>query len=275
MQNALTGLKSKDSDLPGESQQDIDYAREAEHLSSSLKIELFSEDVYKPRSFSYLLAAWAIRRAQCLKPGATVLDAGTGSGVVAIAIKTAVKNIEVLASDISVTALVVTQDNARANGVEIPVVKMDLVQKDQCGDLDMITMHPPAVPYAHDRGWGFSAGMSLATDGGVDGAAKAVGIVRAAAKCLNKNGEILLLLPHWCARRRVMEELDATFSRVEVLDTQPATFFPLHEGRPTRATLANLSALVGRGEAEVDLTNESAASSVSVVWGACPREGVK
>lgn len=247
-----------------------DLTWEAEYLRSGPKIELFGEDVYTPRPFSYLLAAWAVRRAQQLNAGAKVLDVGTGTGVVAITIKKAIENIEIFASDISDAALRVTQQNACANDVEIPVIKMDLVQRGQCYDLDMITMHPPAVPHVDENSWGFSEGMALATNGGRDGAVNAVGIVQRAAECLKANGELLLLVPHWCAHARVMKELDAAFLQVKVLDTKPANFFPLVEGRPTPETLSNLWALKQRGEIEVDPI--SAASKASVVWAACPRK---
>jgi release factor glutamine methyltransferase len=252
-----------------ELRQAIEVTHGKEQSLSNLKIGLFGEDIYEPRSFSYLLADWAAHRAGQLTAGAKVVDAGTGSGVVAIAIKCAVQNIEVIASDVSEAALRVAQKNAHANGANICVMKMDLVERDQCDELDLITMHPPAVPYFNESSWGFSEGMALATNGGRDGAAMGVGIIGRARECLKADGELLLLIPHWCARARVLKELDAAFFHVEVLATQSATFFPLTEGRPTPEALLNLWALEKSGEIEVEPV--TAESKASVILAACPR----
>lgn len=84
-----------------------------------------------PRPETELLAEWAIdhlRRRGAAGGGLRVLDIGTGSGVLAIAVARACPSAAIWATDVSPSALAVAAGNARALGVAVRVtfVRADL-----------------------------------------------------------------------------------------------------------------------------------------------------
>ena len=73
------------------------------------------------------------------------LDLCTGSGIIALAIKKET-NIEMIASDISIEALKIAKENARANDLDITFIHSDILENiDQ--DLDIIVSNPPYISY--------------------------------------------------------------------------------------------------------------------------------
>ena len=85
-----------------------------------------------------------------LPPGARVADVGTGSGAVALALKAERPDLEVLATDASADALAVARANAQRLGLEIELLKGDLLEP-IAGPLDAVLSNPPYVADA-DRG---------------------------------------------------------------------------------------------------------------------------
>lgn len=75
-----------------------------------------SPDVLIPRPETELLVELALQR---LPPGARVLDLGTGSGAVALAIKQARGDCDVTATDISEPALAIARRNASTHALDI------------------------------------------------------------------------------------------------------------------------------------------------------------
>jgi len=102
-------------------------------------------DVLIPRPETEELVDWVLTR----ETGAqgSFLDAGTGSGCIALALKKHRPNARVSAYDISAAALEVAEENARINGLEV-----DFFEADMCVDilpveeqLDVIVSNPPYV----------------------------------------------------------------------------------------------------------------------------------
>lgn len=80
--------------------------------------------VLVPRPETELLVEWAL---ECLQAGLhyDVIDLGTGSGAVALAIRRARPQVRVLATDASAQALAVAHDNARRLGLAISLAQGD------------------------------------------------------------------------------------------------------------------------------------------------------
>ena len=121
-------------------------------------------------------------------------DACTGSGCVAVALKSTVPALEVSASDISAPALEVAAANARAIlGNVLPAFHSDLLDAVP-GPLDIIASNPPylrdeEVAGMRRMGW---PEPELALAGGTDGTAVAERLIRAAPARLVPGGWLIL-----------------------------------------------------------------------------------
>jgi release factor glutamine methyltransferase len=77
-----------------------------------------------------------------------VLDVGTGSGAIAIALAKRLPDAEVAASDVSAAALAVARDNAERLGARVRFVESDLLAAFADGpQFDVIGANPPYVPH--------------------------------------------------------------------------------------------------------------------------------
>jgi release factor glutamine methyltransferase len=76
----------------------------------------------------------------------TILDIGTGSGCIAIALKKNIPNAIVTAIDVSKEALVVASKNAHQNEVEIRFQELDILKSNIAGMYDIIVSNPPYIP---------------------------------------------------------------------------------------------------------------------------------
>lgn len=79
----------------------------------------------------------------------TILDIGTGSGCIAIAIKQHLPAVNVTAIDVSNPALAIAQQNALAQQADIQLLQVDFLDETQWEDLaqfDVIVSNPPYIP---------------------------------------------------------------------------------------------------------------------------------
>ena len=87
------------------------------------------------------------RIAEMAKRGARILDVGTGSGAIAIALAKMVEDAEVVAIDISPEALAIARRNAERLGVDVHFVEADaLGDLSHLGKFDIIVSNPPYIP---------------------------------------------------------------------------------------------------------------------------------
>ena len=111
-------------------------------------------NVLIPRPETEELVEWVTKEVENKKPYARILDIGTGSGCIAIALKTKLPEIEMWACDVSDEALNVARVNADALYAAIDFVPLNFLDPDQRKQLpqvDAIVSNPPYVP-EQDKG---------------------------------------------------------------------------------------------------------------------------
>jgi release factor glutamine methyltransferase len=77
---------------------------------------------------------------------ARVVDVGTGSGAIAIALAHALNSERVTATDISEVALAIARENAERNGVHVRFLQGDLLEPVGREGFDLVVSNPPYVP---------------------------------------------------------------------------------------------------------------------------------
>lgn len=142
-----------------------------------------------PRDETALLAEEAIRliRENGWK---TVLDIGTGSGALALAIKHSLPQVSVTASDISPDALALAKENADRLHLNVRFVESDLFENFAGETFDLIVSNPPYIPTKDletlEKELSFEPENAL--DGGADGLDFYRDIIVEAPEHLNKGG---------------------------------------------------------------------------------------
>lgn len=152
-----------------------------------------SPAVLIPRADTEVLVEESLKRAT---GSCAILDVGTGSGAIAIALAHELPTASVTAVDISPDALAVALKNASANGVEERVVfrQADLGALPG-GPYDLIVANPPYIPAAEMPGLmpevrDFEPHLAL--NGGGDGLDCYRRLLPAAAACLKSGGWLLV-----------------------------------------------------------------------------------
>lgn len=129
----------------------------------------------------------------CLEPGHRVLEIGTGSGCVAVAIAHHCPGVLVDATDISTQALDVAAINAQGWEEQVKIIESDLFSAIN-GQYQIIVSNPPYV--AHDRlvelPMEYQHEPSLALEGGTDGLNIVNRLLPLAAEYLTPDGLLFL-----------------------------------------------------------------------------------
>ena len=102
-------------------------------------------DTLIPRPETELLVEIAISKCTSDKK-LRILDLGTGTGAVALAIASERKNSEVLAVDKSAAALDVARENARRNNIAVEFIESDWFTALAGNHFDLIVSNPPYIP---------------------------------------------------------------------------------------------------------------------------------
>lgn len=103
-----------------------------------------SEGVLIPRPETEELVEWVASGA---KRGARILDVGTGSGAIAVALAKKVEGADVVAVDISEKALQIAAENVARHNANVTLVKADaLGDMSHLGQFDIIVSNPPYIP---------------------------------------------------------------------------------------------------------------------------------
>lgn len=107
------------------------------------------KNVLIPRPETEELVEWIITHCKFPVDELKILDIGSGSGCIPIALKRRLKKAEVWSCDISATALAVARQNAETLGTEVNFIRLDFLDAEQRSQLplfDIIVSNPPYVP---------------------------------------------------------------------------------------------------------------------------------
>ncbi len=126
-------------------------------------------DVLIPRPETELLVELALERIP--RASARVLELGTGSGAIAVALAKERRGLAIFATDISEAALAVARRNARDHAAAIDLVRSDWFEALGPGQFDLIVSNPPYVAAgdAHLEQGDLRFEPRLALVGGEDG----------------------------------------------------------------------------------------------------------
>lgn len=105
-----------------------------------------NQNVLIPRPETEELVEWIISEITIEQP--TILDIGTGSGCIAVTLAKKLSSAKVHAWDISEGALMVAEENAILNDVNVQFTKQDILSVkniSQIGKFDVIVSNPPYV----------------------------------------------------------------------------------------------------------------------------------
>lgn len=128
-----------------------------------------------------------------MKPGARVLDIGTGSGAIAVSLAKLGRPAQVTAVDVSDRALEIARRNAERNGTAVEFVKSDCFSALKGRKYDMIVSNPPYISEDEMRGLmpEVTREPELALFGGADGLDFYRRISLEAPEYLNEGGCLL------------------------------------------------------------------------------------
>ncbi|HJV36962.1 peptide chain release factor N(5)-glutamine methyltransferase [Geomonas sp.] len=145
-----------------------------------------------PRHDTEVLVSEAVKRSA---GAGSILDIGTGSGCVAIALAKELPDVEVCSVDVSADALAVAMSNAEKNGVTVQFSQGSLFEPFAGRRFDMIVSNPPYIPASdiatlQQEVRGFEPLSAL--DGGADGLDFYRSIAAEASNHLTAGGWLLL-----------------------------------------------------------------------------------
>lgn len=153
-------------------------------------------------------------------PPQKILDLGTGSGAIILALKNAFKGAKCIACDVSVEALSLAKENASQTNLEVEFIESSWF-KNVSGSFDLIVSNPPyltqdEVDSAEDEVRLFDPPQALASPD--EGAKDLREIIKNAPQFLNKSG--ILALECGIAHPQILKEENKSnkdFSDIEIL----------------------------------------------------------
>lgn len=104
-----------------------------------------TSDVLIPRPETEELIHWILK--DKLAPHPRIIDLGTGSGCIALALKDQIPDGSVFGADVSIAALNIANENAGLNKLNVEFFHFDILNQESLGfmDFDLIVSNPPYV----------------------------------------------------------------------------------------------------------------------------------
>jgi release factor glutamine methyltransferase len=187
----------------------------------TMSIEV-AEGVYAPSEDTFLLLS-----AVQVKENERVLELGTGTGI--IALHCAKAGALVVATDISLAAVRNARSNARANGIQMDIIRADMTMG-LVGCFDALIFNPPYL--GNERSWALSQEERAQLVGGARGSEASIRFLKDARRLLTEDGRIYQLVSsesaEWVLRfsdrgfhYTSVAERDLFFERLAVYELRP------------------------------------------------------
>jgi release factor glutamine methyltransferase len=176
-------------------------------------------------------------REAAVRPGARVLDVCTGTGAVAVAAALGGAR-EVVATDVSVRAVLAARLNARLRGLPIRVLRGDLVGPVAGEEFDVITANPPYVPCRDGEPARHS--RARAWDAGPHGRLWLDRLCAAAPPLLAPGGMLLMVQSGLSGVRATLDALRDGGLKAAVIARRREPFGPVMSGRAADLEAAGL-----------------------------------
>ena len=172
-----------------------------------------NENVLIPRQDTEILVETALKH--IIK--GNVLELCTGSGIISISIAKKIKDINIIATDVSTKALEVAKINAKKHNVNINFIESDIFDKVE-GKYDIIVSNPPYIETETIKKLDEQVKKEpvLALDGGKDGLNFYVEIADNAYKYLNKGGYMFLEIGY-NQKEKVMNILKGRYMNISCI----------------------------------------------------------
>jgi release factor glutamine methyltransferase len=108
-----------------------------------------TRDTLIPRPETAELVDWLLQ--EQTQSRCCLLDAGTGTGCIAIAIKQARPQWDIIGIDISAKAIDIARTNAMKNNAQVEWQQADILNEDNTNKWDIIVSNPPYIPLSEMR----------------------------------------------------------------------------------------------------------------------------
>lgn len=149
-------------------------------------------DVLDPRADTETLVEWALALLAAMGPEPTVVDLGTGSGAIALAVRSAWPQARVIAIDASAPALAVARENAARLGLAIDCREGHWLQPLGTQTADLLLGNPPYLAEDDPHLPALAREPRQALVAGADGLADLRHLAAAAPAHLKPGGWLLL-----------------------------------------------------------------------------------
>ena len=148
--------------------------------------------VFIPRPETEVLAEWAVRKLIDAPPAPTVVDLGSGTGALAIAVARARPDANVYAVERSEAARAYLQRNVEKLALQVNVVAGDMTDPELLAGIgaDVVVTNPPYVPETPELQAEVYADPHEAVFSGADGMAAIRGLVPAVKQMLKDGGAV-------------------------------------------------------------------------------------
>lgn len=179
-----------------------------------------NNQVLIPRPETEELVEW-IKNTTSNRSDTSILDLGTGSGCIAIAIKQLLSNCNIAACDISESALDIARANARRHNLAIHFFKHNILEHTHFdGNFDVIVSNPPYIPLSEATNMqsqvvGHEPHVALFVPDN-DPLVFYKAIIRIAQRNLKSNGRLFFEVHFKYGRAVELLLLESGFSRVEL-----------------------------------------------------------